>query len=71
MCNVEETLVYLMGLSSLFRRSFHNQTSLFHKMTFKASVFIVSAFVSFKNTMTYDVRNPGPSLGQSQKCGGV
>ena len=24
-----------------------------------------------KKTMTYDVRNPGPSLGQSQKCGGV
>ena len=24
-----------------------------------------------EKNMTYDVRNPGPSLGQSQKCGGV
>jgi hypothetical protein len=24
-----------------------------------------------KKTMTYDVRNPGPGLGQAQKCSGV
>jgi hypothetical protein len=24
-----------------------------------------------KKTMTYDIGNPGPGLGQVQKCGGV
>jgi hypothetical protein len=62
--------------SSLFRRSFHNKTSLFHKMTFKASVFIVSAFVSLltfffiafqheafsKNCICFRNLNPGEIL---------
>jgi hypothetical protein len=32
---------------------------------------ILTYLTEHKKTMTYDVGNPGPGLGQAQQCGGV